>query len=193
MNTMMKIMMITPAAASVLFFATAQHAEDKQSIFWYHIAYGRRVGVLWSRLEHDKNPISHSGSISFLWAPESDWYTPKEQPNRPGTWPETVIVGKQYTAYVGQDYGASFIPVKAMIKGSVEDGYFIPNDAKVGDCWFVKSENLYKVLIIQKIPPNTPIIPQTLQDGGYRLFTIVEGMCSSPEKFASHGAPAPTE
>jgi hypothetical protein len=191
---MMKLMMITAVLASVLFFSTAQHAEDKQSVFWYHIVCGRRVGVLWSNLEHDKKPICNSGSISFLWVPESDWYAaPKEQHNRSGTWPEAVIVGKQYTAYIGDNEGAGFIPVKAVIKGSVEAGVFIPNGAKVGDCWFVKSENVYKVLIIQKIPPNTPVIPQTLQDGGYRLFEIVEGMSPGPEKFASNGAPAPTE
>jgi hypothetical protein len=119
--------------------------------------------------------------------------TQHDNTNRHNTWPESITVGKQYTAYVGQDYGASFAPFKAVIKGSVEDGHFLPDDAKVGDCWFVKRENAYKVLIIQKIPPNTPVIPQTLQDGGYRLFAIVEGMSVSPVTFVSNSAPAPIE
>ena len=191
---MMKLMMITAVAASVLFFATARHSEDEQTVFWYHTVYGRRVGVLWSYLEHDKKPICHSGVISFLWAPESDWYAaPKEQHNRSGTWPEAVVVGKQYTAYIPDNDGVGLAPVKALIKGTVEDSYFILNDAKVGDCWFCKGENVYKVLIIAKIPPNTPVVGNTLQDGGYRLFEIVKGMSAGPEQFASHGAPAPTE
>jgi hypothetical protein len=130
----------------------------------------------------------------------------KDMDDRHRTWPESITVGKQYTAYVKkqvEDSALMLEPVTALIKGTVEDITKTPNDAKVGDCWFCKYgqwlpshlpvESFYCVLTIQKIPPNTPMPPQTLQDGGYRSWRIVEGMSDGTVKTGSHGGPAPTE
>ena len=127
----------------------------------------------------------------------------KDMDDRHKTWPESITVGKQYTAYVekqAQDSALMLEPVTALIKGTVEDISETPNDAKVGDCWFCKYgqwissrlpvESFYCVLTIQKIPPNA-CDPQTLQDGGYRCWKIVQGISDGTVKTGEHGGPAP--
>jgi hypothetical protein len=74
---------------------------------------------------------------------------------RPGheTWPAQIVVGKRYTAYVDSTppgYLDATIP--ALVNGTVEHDRDLPSAAAAqdGDCWFVKSDNLYKVLVLRQ-------------------------------------------
>src|SRR5271166_2660218 len=67
--------------------------------------------------------------------------------NRHDTWPDSVIVGKQYTAYVDEYAGPdavtvgkqdSLTPVTVLIKGTIEEKQKIPVERALGDCWFCK-------------------------------------------------------
>jgi curved DNA-binding protein CbpA len=115
-----------------------------------------------SRLDQEEPQSSKSGNPEALpggeTAPIAEASpTPKPMPSLASRvpsyemFPAQIVQGKRYIVYVDSERtGDPKVPIPALFKGRVENFWNLPDGAQDGDCWFVNSQHVYRVLVLQE-------------------------------------------